>query len=280
MIAVMPWSHVVRAVATLALLLFLTALPFLPGRHDSAAAALFHMAQVLGILGLLLAAVGLVWLAFGRHRARTFETIAFIVGLLIWLLASVAHIATGSLSLLVVALTIGVCGAASAWRSITSARNGRLGHATSLVPALSLVLVPIIVVAAQFFMLDRLIESSRDRAMCNAEPLIAAIERYRVAHGRYPPSLHAEWPDVLPGVVGIPVYLYEPHGEAYNLIFEQLSHVLGTREFVVYNPRDEQQFWAHALDRLELPPERSSISMGHYAVHAASRPHWKSFLFD
>ena len=107
-----------------------------------------------------------------------------------------------------------------------------------------------------------------------------AGDRARLANGRYPVSLHAELGDILPGVIGIEKYLYEPHRDAYNVIFEQLSDVFGTREFVVYNPRDEQAFWGHALHRIELPPERVLLAQGHYAVHLASRPHWKYFWFD
>jgi hypothetical protein len=58
-------------------------------------------------------------------------------------------------------------------------------------------------------------------------------------------------PDYWPGVTGISGYHYEPNGDAYNLLFEQFTYRLGTREFVMYNPRDEHVMTSHAMDLLE-----------------------------
>jgi hypothetical protein len=93
----------------------------------------------------------------------------------------------------------------------------------------------------------------------------------------------SEWPDdYRPGVIGIEEYQYERHGDAYNLVFEQFALHFGTREFVIYNPHDEQAMTAHKRDLLELTPEQLSLEQtrGHYAVHDAGHPHWKYFWFD
>jgi hypothetical protein len=79
----------------------------------------------------------------------------------------------------------------------------------------------------QFAAVDRLASSSRDRAIRNSAPLIADVEAYRARNSRDPSSLLAVWPDVSPDVAGIPQYLYEPSGEGYNLVFEQLCHCAG-----------------------------------------------------
>jgi hypothetical protein len=134
----------------------------------------------------------------------------------------------------------------------------------------------------QWVFVERAIESSRNRAILNSAPVISAIENYRARNGKYPASLLAEWPDFKPDVVGIREYRYEPHGEAYNLVFEQFNYRFGTREFVVYNPRDEHVMTAHASDILELTPEQLVVerTRGHHARHDLPQPHWKIFWFD
>lgn len=90
------------------------------------------------------------------------------------------------------------------------------------------------------------------------------------------------WEDYLPGVIGIKGYHYEPHGNAYNLFFEQFSFRFGTREPVMYNPRDEQVMTSHKTDLLQLSPEGLALDQtrGHYALHDAPHRHWKYFWFD
>lgn len=126
------------------------------------------------------------------------------------------------------------------------------------------------------------IEFSRNRAIRNSARLIADIEQYRAQHGHYPASLLSVWPDYHPGIIGIKEYHHEPSGEAYNLFFEQLASQFGTREFVMYNPRDQQVMTSHKPDLVRLTPQEIALEQrrGHYAVHEAPYPHWKYFSFD
>jgi hypothetical protein len=142
--------------------------------------------------------------------------------------------------------------------------------------------VPVVAALLQLAVVERAIEFSRNRAMDNAGPLIAAIERYRAAYGRYPASLLAVWKDYSPGVAGVERYSYEPHVDAYNLMFEQFTYRLGTREFVVYNPRDQHALTAHTFDLLQLTPERLAVERqrGHYQEQLAPVTHWKYLRFD
>ena len=66
------------------------------------------------------------------------------------------------------------------------------------------------------------------------------------------------------------------------MVFEQMALAFGTREFDVYNPRDEQAATSHKYDILQLTPEQLALEQtrGHYAVRDGPRPHWKYFLFD
>ena len=138
------------------------------------------------------------------------------------------------------------------------------------------------VALVHFTVVERAIAFSRSRAIRNSAPLITAIERYRVTNGQYPRSLLSVNPDFWSGVIGIPKYHYEPHGDAYNLFFEQFTYRLGTREFVMDNPRDEHVMTSHALDLLELTPEQLAVERTrlHYALHDAADRHRKYFWFD
>ena len=80
--------------------------------------------------------------------------------------------------------------------------------------------------------------------------------------------------------MGVEKYHYEPSGESYNLFFEQPALAFGTREIVMFNPRDEQQMTSHTMDLLEYPLERLNRARGYYASGDAAHRHWKYFWFD
>jgi hypothetical protein len=131
-----------------------------------------------------------------------------------------------------------------------------------------LVVVPVAAALLRLTLVGPAVAFSRDRAIRNSEPLIAAIEQYRTTNGRYPASLLSVNPDYRPGVIGVPGYHYEPNGAAYNLFFEQFTHRFGTREFVIYNPRGEHVMTSHAMDLLDLTPQQLELerTRGHCAV--------------
>lgn len=114
-------------------------------------------------------------------------------------------------------------------------------------------------------------------AIANAQ---SRPERHRAEGKKYPMSLLSVWRDYSPSVIAIDRFQYEPSGDAYNLVFEQPAAAFGTREFVVYNPRDEQVATSHAMDILEFSPEHLERTRGYYAVHTTVHPHWKYFWFD
>lgn len=275
-------KHIPGIVAVIALVVLCTLLPFLPGSYDGLAVALSELAHVFGTLGLVLVPIGLGWIAADRSKLQKRHLVpllALIASSLVWaglLLAAVVQ-SGFVLALAIVALWL--------WMLRKAWANTRAGTApadrVSAVP-FYLVAVPLAVALLQWAFVERAIESSRNRAILNSAPLIAAIEGHRARNGRYPTSLLAEWPDFKPDVIGIREYRYEPHGEAYNLVFEQFNYRFGTREFVVYNPRDEHVMTAHAIDILELTPEQLVVerTRGHNERHDLPQPHWKIFWFD
>jgi hypothetical protein len=274
--------HIACAIA---LIVLCTLLPFLPGRHDGLAVPLALMAQIVGTAGLALAPVGALWMIAERSQRLTWfrhavGVFAFVAASLVWALVALAATAQSGFALGGVTVALGLYTARRVWPRFT--QRGRVPAERQGAVPLALILVPVTVAVLQQVLVERATTFSRNRAIGNSAPLIAAIEQYRAQHGRYPLSLLSVNPDYSPGLMGIPAFQYEPHGDAYNLFFEQFSYRLGTREFVMYNPRDEHVMTSHAMDLLELTPEQLALerTRGHYLVHNAPQPHWRYFWFD
>ena len=276
------WAHFLGMTTAPAGVILCTLLPFLPGTYDPLALPLSMMARVAGLVGLLFAPIGALWMAsrYSRPLAGTQHACAvaaLIVSSLVWAGVSLAAFALGSLSLALICLTLGV--------HVVFRITPRLGGwktAPSPTPARALyfLVVPVAVFLLQRAVLQPAVEFSRNRAMSNSAQLIADIEQYRATRGQYPPSLLAVHKDYSPGIIGIEKFHYEPSGDAYNLLFEQPASPLGTQEFVIYNPRGEQTATSHALDLLQFAPERLERARGYYAVHDVPHTHWKYFWFD
>lgn len=286
--------HLVRLGGAAALIAAGILLPFLPGSHDGLALALSTLAQASGVLGLLLLPAGIPWLVYElRKRARRPRSLPvkarrFLFMLAALATASVIAVALSLVALATVGLSLCVLGLA-VWpyivsRLVPGLRREKAAETVSFqTTPLYLVGLPAAMLAAQLALAGPVTDFSRNRAIAQAAELIRDLEGHRVREGRYPASLAAMWKDYQPSVAGIEKYHYAPNGEAYDLFFEQprfLLDSLGTREFVVYNPRDEQVMVSHASWILLLPAEELRRSQGWYAVHDAGPPHWKRFFFD
>lgn len=274
-------KHLLGIFAVIALIALCTFLPFFPGGYDSLAIPLSSMAQVFGVVGLILVPLGLVWIASERsqrfaERRFVFSVLSLIAFSVVW--AAVSLIALIQSGFALTGFTVAL------WAYVVIKVWPNLKRKAVRPSALSvyLVAVPVAVALLQFTMLERAVEFSRNRAILNSAPLIAAIEQYRTANGRYPTSLLSVAKDYKPDVIGIKHYEYEPHGDAYNLVFEQFTYRFGTQEFVVYNPRDEHVMTVHAMDILQMTPAQLAIdrTRGHYALHDSSHSHWKYYWFD
>ena len=279
-------GHFVRCTALCILAVACMFYPFMPGPYDPLAVPLSGMVQTLGFGGLIvLTPLAVLWLlhdAITRRRSRSFAIVALVsvslVGLGVVVAASVISGVLG--------MAVAIVWFAAVRRLVPRVRTMRtidvpLPHRFN--PAtLYLVIIPAVLVGAQLAFFETAVESSRRRAIAGSMALINAIEEYRDLHGRYPLSLASVHDDYDSPVVGVGRYHYEPHGDAYNVFFEQFSHRLGTREFVVYNPRDEQTMIVHNQDVLESPPQAVERERRFHAAAArpAGVPHWKYFWFD
>ncbi len=253
--------------------------PFLTGRYDRLAVPLSTMAQVFGVVGLALVPGGLLWLIIPRF-GFAFSVLTIAVGTCVALV--LALFATLSVGNAFGVLTL------AAWvyvlvRLIPKLKRLRNAQDRRFQPApMYMVLLPVVVLGCQLAIAAPVARWSRDRAIVNAGQFIADIEQYHARHGRYPVSLQAQNRDYNPDVIGVEQYLYMSRGEAYNLSFEQPRFLLdrfGTREWVVYNPRDEHRVYSHTAWLLP-PPDVAEPSQGWYASGETGYAHWRYFLFD
>lgn len=275
-------KHILGIIAAIAFVVLCSLLPFLPGSYDGLALAFSEMAHMIGTVGLILAPIGLLWIAADRsdrlaQKRHLFPLLALIASTLVWAALWFASILHSGFVAGFAIVALWICVLRKAWSNFRTASPAR----ASAIP-FYLVAVPVVVALLQWALVERAVQSSRNRAILNSAPLVAAIEEHRARNGRYPISLLAGLPDYRPNVIGIREYRYEPHGDGYNLVFEQFNYRFGTREFVVYNPRDEHVMTAHASDILEMTPEALVVerTRGHHSRHDLPQPHWKIFWFD
>ena len=276
--------HLARIVAISAAILVCLFLPYLPGGYDRFAVTLSTMAQIFGYGGALLIPMGLSWLV-AQEKARKrdrhgfyYAIAALAVGTLIAALIAGGAFMTQGVSLALIVITLWILAIARMRPALNRLKTTGLERFN---PApIYLVVVPVVVSLAQYSLLGRATEFSRNRAIAASAPLLADIEKYRAANGKYPASLLALHQDYKTSIIGVERYFYEPNGDGYNLFFEQMSDQLGARELVVYNPRDEHLVVVHDSDVLLWTPDQLRTRRTYNFVHDAPAPHWKYFWFD
>ncbi|MDX1939805.1 MAG: hypothetical protein SFU99_04590 [Saprospiraceae bacterium] len=276
--------HFIRIIIIIGSLLACMMLPFMPGAYDGLALTLSYMAQAFGILGLLLVPIGVIWLIYEvkkQAKIHHFATATVVVSSFIAVVLSIVASANVGYSFGVLTFAL--------WLYILSILIPRLKllknadrHSFNSLP-LYLIMIPITILICQLILAAPATAFSRNQAIANSAELIHDIEQYHKVNGRYPSSLLAVWKDYYPNIMGIEKFHYAPQRAAYNLFFEQprfLFNNFGTREFVVYNKLDEQTMISHTSWIMLLSPEQLQTTQGWYAVHDATKPHWKYFWFD
>ena len=275
-------KHFVRITGIIALILLCMFLPFLPGRYDDLAVTLSAMMQVFSMVSLLLVPLGILWLWVemakrkntGRrsNHTRHFTFATLIILGLIALVLSVVPLTNYQISFGILFFVFSFY-----WLVSRYFRIRKAGVANNLkmnaVP-FYLILIPIVAAVARFTFISPAVQFSRQYVIKKSEPLIAAIEAHYKKKGTYPISLQALHVDILPGMVGVKQYHYEPNGTAYNLYFKQFSDELDVDEIVMYNKLDEHAFAAHVLDILEHSGEELALMRGDRHRYKLSTPHW------
>jgi hypothetical protein len=267
------------------LLLVLTALialgiayPFLSGDYDRLALPISTMIQVFGLVGLGLVPVGALWLLIPKYKFDFAITTLIIGTFVILIIALFATLSVGK-SFGVLTILLWTFSIILLMPKIKSEKLNAENKYNWL--PVYLIYLPVFTLLLQLTMAKPLTQLSRNRAIENAYRFIRHIEEYHTQQGQYPLSLQAQNKDYYSDVVGVEKYLYAPHKKGYNLSFEQPRFLLdkfGTREWVVYNPLDENSVYSHTA--WLLPTDQAEPSQGWYASGETGHLHWKYFLFD
>lgn len=284
--------HSLQIAAICALALASMFYPFMPGTYDRMAVTLSGVAQILGLLGLLLVPIGIVWLIHELvnhrrrrdsipHRAKShwFAVCALAASLVVGVGGAMASMQTGPSLAISVLILVVYC----VWRAAPAVKQLKSDGYGGFNPTpLYLIIVPAVLAAGRLMFLETAVEISRNRTIMGSTAFINAIEGYRAVYGRYPSSLESVHHDYDPPTVGVERYRYEPHGQSYNVFFEHPTWPIGTQEFVMYNPRDEHVMIVHNQDLLESPQGQVDEERQFHARAArdAGPPHWKYFWFD
>lgn len=254
------------------------AYPFLTGDYDRLAIPISTMIQVFGLVGMILVPVGILWITIPKYRIG-FLVASFIIStFIVLLIALFATLSVGKAFGLLVILhwIIIVAVMFPKAKRFREQPSNWIGHLP-----LYMICLPTITLLLQLILAGPMTRMSRNHAIENASQFIRDIEEFHKQRGTYPLTLQAQNKDYYPDVVGVEKYLYAPHKKGYNLSFEQPRFLLdrfGTREWVVYNPLDENSMYSHTT--WLLPSEQSEPSQGWYASGNTGREHWKYFLFD
>lgn len=129
-----------------------------------------------------------------------------------------------------------------------------------------IVLIPFIALLTSRFAVEKAAALSRERIIVKTQPLLAAINEYKVEHGNYPEALEVLEGKYIPQiptfhVMGIRAYQYEKQSDSFRLSFEQLWHWSAT-EVVVYNASGENSM------------------KGNYENYPTSHSNWRYYLVD
>lgn len=271
-------THITLLLVLTTLIALGIAYPYLSGDYDRLAVPISTMIQVFGLVGLGLVPVGALWLLIPKYKFG-FAITTLIIGTFVILIISLFATLSVGKSFGVLTLLLWTFTVILLIPKIKSLKE-QTQNKTNWLP-IYLIYLPVFTLLLQLTIAKPLTQLSRNRAIENAGRFIRHIEEYHTQQGQYPLTLQAQNKDYYPDVVGVEKYLYAPHKKGYNLSFEQPRFLLdkfGTREWVVYNPLDENSVYSHTA--WLLPTEQAEPSQGWYASGKTGYQHWKYFLFD
>lgn len=271
-------THISNQVIVLTVLILGIIYPFMSGDFDSIAMPLSTIIQGFGILGIILSLLGLIWLVFpGKYKIFASISI-YTFGFLLIVFAFFAYLTSGKLLSIGILLILGL--------PLLKFRLGimkSLKRETIAFVPIYLIVLPLTILVIQFLIAAPVTDWSRNRTIFNATEYIRDVENFKTKNGYYPKTLQAMYKDYYPNTVSVEKFHYLPFGDSYNISFEQprfFFDIIGTKEWVVYNPKDEHRVYSHTSWFLLLSPEESQRSQGWYSSVDNKNKHWKSFLFD
>lgn len=271
-------THITLLLVLTALIALGVSYPFLSGDYDRLAVPISTMIQVFGLVGLFLVPVGALWLLIPKYKFG-FAIMTLIIGTFVILIISLFATLSVGKSFGVLTIFLWTFCIILLIPKIKSLKLNTENKSNWL--PVYLIYLPVFTLLLQLTIAKPLTQLSRNRAIENADRFIRHIEEYNTQQGQYPLTLQAQYKDYFPDVVGVEKYLYAPYKKGYNLSFEQPRFLLdkfGTREWVVYNPLDENRVYSHTAWLLST--EQVEPIQGWYASGETGHQHWKYFLFD
>ena len=248
--------------------------PFLPGSSNNFAHIISQFAQAIGNIGLPFVPFGLVWLIIEMRNKKGQQLNRWTNGYYPSWLALIPvflFLALKILTTIVDGQTFGI-GPFTFIISVAAFfvyRIQKLKKKTDYKfnPApLYIILIPVIALLTSKFAVETVAVLTREKAIVNAEPLIAAIEKYKTENGKYPEnleSLKGKYIQEIPkqNVMGMRAYQYENRNSSFQLSFERLWHWNAT-EVVVYNTLGQEGI------------------KGNYENHPTNHSYWWYYLAD
>jgi hypothetical protein len=271
-------SHISKQVIVLTLLILGIIYPYFSGDFDRLAMPLSTIIQGFGIMGIVLSQFGLIWLLM-PSKYKIFSIISiYLFAFLIVAFTFFAYLISGILFGISILLILGLLLLKYRQRIIVPFER----EAIAFVP-IYLIVLPVSILTVQLLIAKPITDLSRDRTISNAKDYIRDIENFYSRNGYYPKTLQAMYKDYYPNTVGVEKFHYLPFENSYNLSFEQprfFLDIIGTKEWVVYNPKDEHRVYSHTSWFLLLSPQESEIRQGWYSFAYTKHKDWKSFYFD
>jgi len=266
--------------------------PFLPGRYDTSGIVFSTFIQVYSGLGLITVIPASFWIYFSlKVKATNLSNqnliirhwnsvkIYIVVNILI---LSLTILLTQFISRLVcVILFINlICFSYLLFKKI---KNRNHVQSTPVYLSVALGILPVSLFVFQLLISKPLTDWSRTKVIQNCGELITQIEWFKSTTGQYPLTLNAINKDYNTGINSVEKYHYTYDDTTYNIYFEQPRFFFdrfGTKEFVVYNPKDNHLMLSHTVWHMQSGNFPSRIYQGWYASQDIGIPHWKSFFFD
>lgn len=129
-----------------------------------------------------------------------------------------------------------------------------------------IVLLPVIALLSTKLAVQKMASYSREKAIAKTQPLILALEKYKIEQARYPDKLEDLTGKYIYSIptfnsMGVRAYQYEKRGDSYQLSFEQKYHWYAT-EVVAYMKNGH------------------TITKAGYENHPTRHPDWRYFMAD
>lgn len=271
----MKTSHWVKLIGLNVLFVAIMLMRFVPGPPNQIVTAFSVFGLFGGVLGLILCPLSLIWgivefqkLKHSQPSSSSWRTgyyfaiAAAVICALYFLFALALIITESAYALLPSAIVLGL----ALLKIIPDLKKMRQAERVIFNPTpLYLFSIPLITLLAHAFLVVPVSDFSRQYAIKRTEPLIRAIENYKIKEGHYPDAITDLQPAYLhkiprPAIMGSEQFWYEKTADTYHLSFPQ--HLGATEEWVVYNSANQY------------------YRKGYFASFEAKAPNWRYYWFD